>query len=382
MFLPHRRVVAVLACALVHTVLHSPVVGETLSAKQILEATGVQGGLIVHVNCGDGTLAAKLAKSPGTIVHGLATSDTDLASARELLADQGLYGTAAIELWHIASPLPYADNLVNLIVCEDASLLDPAEVQRVLAPGGTAYLGASLTRKARPDTIDEWTHYLHDASGNPVAHDTEIGPPRQLQWVGGPRWARHHDHMASMTSLVTTGGRMFYIMDEGPTAAVQLPSDWRLVARDAFNGTILWKREIAGWNTRQWPLKSGPAHLTRRLVAVDDRVYVTLSLDAPVSVLDAATGETLSTFAGSDRTGEILVSNGTLLAVIGDDPAELLKWRRRDSYVWDNTRRANADWAWAGSDRAVKAYDARTGQPLWEKKLPVAPAPWPQTAHA
>jgi hypothetical protein len=129
--------------------------------------------------------------------------------------------------------------------------------------------------------MDQWTHYFHGPEGNPVAQDTAVGPPQRLQWLGSPRWSRHHDHMASKTSMVSAGGRVFYILDEGPRSSIQLPSAWRLIARDGFNGTILWKRDIERWNTRHYPLKSGPAHLLRRLVAVEDRVFVTLGIDAP-----------------------------------------------------------------------------------------------------
>ncbi len=93
------------------------------------------------------------------------------------------------------------------------------EVLRVLVPNGVAMIKSDgewkKTVKPRPDNIDEWSHYLHDATGNSVAHDDVVAPPRHLQWVGSPRWSRHHDRMASMSALVSTGGRMFYIMDEG-----------------------------------------------------------------------------------------------------------------------------------------------------------------------
>ena len=346
------------------------------SAARILDATGVTGGLVVHLGCGDGQLTAALRANPGFTVHGLAKSEDDVQKARAEIAKRGLYGPVSIDRWD-GRRLPYADNLINLLVCEDGDAPQMAEISRVLVPQGVAYVGRDgqwqKTVKPRPEGIDEWTHYLHDSSGNPVAHDTVVGPPRQLQWVGSPRWARHHDHMASMTSLVSSGGRMFYIFDEGPTASVMLPPKWRLVARDAFNGTILWKREISSWNTHQWPLKSGPAHLTRRLVAIGDRVYVTLSLESPVTALDAATGQTTLTYKGSDRTREILVHDKMLLAVVGREPSPLPDWRRRDTYVWANTRRANADWAWGGTERGVKAYDVESGRLLWETQAPVAP---------
>jgi len=346
------------------------------TAARILDATGVTGGLVVHVECGNGELTAALRANPGFMVHGLAKSEAEVQEARAHIAEKGLYGPVSVDRWD-GTRLPYAENLVNLLVCEDSVAPEEAEIHRVLVPQGVAYVRRDgqwqSVVKPRPEGIDEWTHYLHDSTGNPVAHDRVVGPPRRLQWVGSPRWSRHHDHMASMTSLVSAGGRMFYIFDEGPTASVMLPPKWRLVSRDAFNGTILWKREISSWNTHQWPLKSGPAHLTRRLVAVGDRVYVTLSLESPVTALDAATGRTTLTYEGSDRTREILVSGNVLLAVVGREPSPLPDWRRRDSYVWANTQRANRDWAWSKTVRGVKAYDVESGQLLWQTEAPVAP---------
>ncbi|MFQ6131024.1 MAG: PQQ-binding-like beta-propeller repeat protein [Armatimonadota bacterium] len=345
-------------------------------ANHILTTTGVSGGLVVHVDCGDGRLTAALHAHEGLLVHGLARAQRDVEEARAYVKGRGLYGPVSVDRWD-GEHLPYADNLVNLLVAEDLGELRMQEVRRVLAPNGVAYtkIGGQWAKnvKPRPGNLDEWTHFLHDASGNPVAHDTAVGPPRRLQWVGSPRWARHHDHMASMTSLVSANGRLFYILDEGPAASIMLPPKWRLIARDAFNGAVLWKREVENWNTHQWPLKSGPAHLTRRLVAVGDRVYVTLSLEAPVTALDAATGETLLTYEGSDRAREILVCDGMLLALVDPERSKLLEWRRRDTYVWDNTRRANRDWAWDRQTRLIMAYDAASGRPSWQTEAPVAP---------
>jgi hypothetical protein len=46
-------------------------------------------------------------------------------------------------------------------------------------------------------------------------------------------------------------------MDEGPKESIQLPSENYLIARDAFNGTILWKHPIKDWQDRMFPWKSG-----------------------------------------------------------------------------------------------------------------------------
>ena len=341
-------------------------------ARDILKATGVQGGLVVHLGCGDGRLIAALGAGEAYLVQGLDADPANVAKARAAIGAKGLYGRVSADRI-TGNRLPYVNDLVNLVVADDLGGVPMQEVMRVLAPGGIAWVAGKTTINPRPDTIDEWTHYLHDATGNPVSADSVAGPPRRLQWVGGPRWARHHDHMASMTSLVATGGRLFYIMDEGPTASVQLPAKWRLVARDAFSGTLLWKRKVDSWNTHQWPLKSGPAHLTRRLVAIGDRVYTTLSLEAPVSAIDGATGKTVLTYKGSEHTREIIASDGILFLTIDQGPSRLPEWRRLHSYVWDNTNRANRQWAWEGQKRRIAAYDAASGRTLWQAETPVAP---------
>jgi outer membrane protein assembly factor BamB len=346
------------------------------SAKDMLRLSGVKGGLVVHLGCGDGSLTGQLRAGEQYFVHGLDVDIADVERARKDLIAGGLYGPVCVDRL-AGGRLPYMDNLVNLIVAQDPSGVSTDEMLRVLAPDGVALVlrDGKWDRMVKPwpDEIDEWTHYLHDSDGNPVANDSLIGPPRRLQWVGSPRWSRHHDHMASMTSLVSAGGRLFYILDEGPTASIQLPSQWRLIARDAFNGVILWKRDIAQWNTSQYPLKSGPAHLLRRLVAIGDRVYVTLGIDAPVKVLDAATGSDIAEYKGSAHTREIVVNDGVVYCVADTSNSTLPDWVRKDTYVWANTQKANPGWGYKGDQRRILAYSTADGRLLWEFKSPVAP---------
>jgi len=292
-------------------------------ATEILDATGVKGGLVVHVGCGDGTLTAALHASDSYLVHGLDASAKNVRTAREYIRSLGLYGVVSVDQLP-GGRLPYIDNLVNLLVAEDLGKVAMREVRRVLAPDGVAHVKVGrkwvTSVKPRPQEIDEWTHYLHDPTNNAVAHDTVVGPPRHLQWVGSPRYSRHHDHMSGISAMVTAGGRLFYIFDHASPQAIQLPSEWLLVGRDAFSGTILWKRPIETWHTQMFRLKSGPAQLTRRLVAMGERVYATLGLEAPVSALDAATGETVRTYQETEGTEEILLSDGILFLLVNESP--------------------------------------------------------------
>ena len=349
---------------------------ETGRARRILAATGVKGGLIVHLGCGDGKLTAALRASEGYQVHGLDADAANVGKARANIQSAGLYGTVSVgQLGN--GRLPYIDNLVNLVVADDLGGVPLAEVTRVLCPNGVAYVRTggtwTTTVKPRPKEIDDWTHYMHDAAGNAVSRDTVVGPPRRLQWVGGPRWARHHEHLSSVNALVSSNGRLFYVMDEGSRASIQLPPKWKLIARDAFNGTVLWKRDIPVWYTHLWPLKSGPAFLPRRLVAVGGRVYATLGLDQPLSVLDAATGKTLRTLEQSKATEEVLCSDGVLFLLVNRSPFEPDRYTWKDPVCWNEGNRVAKERPWDQKPRAILAVDADTGHTLWAKDHTVAP---------
>ncbi len=339
-------------------------------AKEILDDAGVRGGLIVHVGCGDGRLTGALRASDGYLVHGLDRNIENVEKARKHIQSLGVYGEVTIDRL-AGDRLPYIDNLVNLLVVEDPSGMKRDEMLRVLCPEGVAYIkrgeGWNKVVKPRPSEIDEWTHYLHDATGNPVAEDDVVGPPRHLQWVGGPRWSRHHDHMSSLSALVSSGGRIFYIMDEGPAASIELPPKWSLIARDAFNGTVLWKRPIEEWHTHLWPLKSGPAQLPRRLVAMEDKVYVTLGIDAPVSVLDAATGETLREYEKTHGAEEMILSESVLVVLVNREREQKKYGKIQDIKRWYGEK------YWDEKPREIVALQADTGEVLWTEDTTVLP---------
>jgi len=300
----------------------------TAQRDALLELSGVKGGLVVHLGCGGGQLTAALGMDTAFRVHGLDTDPGSIRAARSLIQSTGRYGPVSVDRFD-GRHLPYVDNLVNLVVVDGANEVPPSEVMRVLAPGGAVCFrgedGWAKQVKPRPDAIDEWTHFLHDASGNAVAQDTVVGPPRHLQWIGGPRWGRHHDHMSSVSAVVSAQGRIFYIMDEASRISVLLAPQWNLIARDAFNGTVLWKRPITHWYDHLHGLKSGPAELPRRLVAYGDRVYVTLGIQAPLTALDAATGQVLHTYDNTAGTEEILLDDKVLLLRVTDAPATSTK---------------------------------------------------------
>jgi outer membrane protein assembly factor BamB len=328
---------------------------EDVEACGIIETVGIHGGLIVHIGCGDGKLTAALGTNNSYLVHGLDRDSAKVTQARRYIQKKGLYGRVSVMRWSGAN-LPYAENLVNLLVTEKPLPVSMAEVMRVLVPRGVAYIkrGDKWTKTVKPwsKNIDEWTHYLHGPDGNPVAQDRIVGPPRHYQWISEPLWLRSHESDSSVRSMVTARGKLFYIADEAPISLLgdhSLPDKWFLTARDAFNGMLLWKVPIKDWGWHAWkpswftPRPGDiPLNIQKRLVAADDRVYVTLGYRAPVSELDARTGKVLKTYDGSARTAEILYSSGLLvLTVLQEDRAKVVVidtksgrqlWISEDSY--------------------------------------------------
>lgn len=296
----------------------------TNPAEKIVEASGIQGGLIVHVGCGDGRVTARFPANERYCIQGIDVDAADVMTARDYIMSQKRYGRVCVRQFD-GTHLPYADNLVNLLVLSDRFSIDKEEIDRVLCPGGVAMFlegndvsGMTKTVKPWPKDIDDWSHWRHGPDANPVAQDRVVDTPRHVQWVDTPRWQTHHNTTPSLNAMVSSGGRMFYIVNEAEAGVRGLPGRWRLVARDAFNGVLLWKRKVPEWGWKQWSHGqmagrfNKPIHLSRRLVADEDRVYVTLGFNAPVAALDAATGKTLKTYTQTKHASEIVLKDEVL----------------------------------------------------------------------
>ncbi len=333
-------------------------------AAKILADAGVKGGIVVQLGIGDGSLTAALRANDSYQVQGLDTDGARVAKAREAIFSKGLYGPVSVDKFD-GKLLPYIDNFVNLIVADDLGSVPMEEVKRVLVPDGVAIIGGKKTVKTKTDAIDEWTHYYYNAKGNAVSKDKQVGPPERLQWVGSPRWSRHHDRMSSLSAQVTSGGRLYYIMDEGSRISILLPSKWNLIARDAFNGTLLWKKPIEHWSEHMWPLKSGPTQLTRRLVADGDHIYVTLGIGEPISVVDGASGKVLRNFPDTKGAEEILNVDGVIYALV--NPKE---WALKDfaPKQQQDQGRVAQEYEWDKQPRNLVAVDAASGKLLWKKE--------------
>ncbi len=332
--------------ALPATVLAAAPTGEQFA--RLLAESGLSGGLIVHAGCDAGMLPAPLAAKDSFLVHGLVRDPDRLDAVRAEVRKRGRYGRATAIAWD-GRRLPYADHSVNvLLISEEEVEVVRDEIDRVLAPGGSALVnrGGELSeyRSPWPDDIDHWTHARYDATGNPSSRDGQVGPPRYVQWFAGPRWNRS----VKTSAMVSAGGRIFYILDDSHFAA-RGPT-WALVARDAFNGIRLWRHELPTWGGAFGGKKVGPVQMHRRLIARENHVYATLDQYAPVSVLDAATGEVLRTLPETDHAEEMILSDGVLVVLVNPNtPADVRRGLRQA--------------------KSLVAVRAESGEVLWRRPL-------------
>jgi len=356
-------------------------------ARQILKATDVRGGLVVHAGCSDGAFAAGLSGGGRFIFHGLNADPVAVAEVRRELQSRGVYGPVWIEHF-TGSRLPYAENLVNLMVIDGsaAPAVPLKDVVRVLCPNGTVYVGGAegavgdksadalaarmaqagmagaeavdlgrryvRWRKPWPAGMDEWGHPRHGPDGNAASGDRLAGPPRRVRWVAGP--------MHEASNAVTAGGRYFHA---------------GLVARDAFNGIRLWDRPI-----QPTPMRLGyPSSFmagSLRPVAVGDRLYV--FHEGQLQALDGASGRTVRAYPAAGTPRDLLCVDG-MLVVVGADAVRALD-AASGTVRWTYPA-AEPDAVVAGDGgifvlhhtggksgkRVILRLDAVTGKPAWRQ---------------
>ncbi len=291
---------------------------------------GLSGGLVVQLGADDTDMPAQLSRSGRYVVHVLDPDPVVVEKARARLRVEGHYGLASVERLAERTRLPYAENLVNLLIVRTFSP-PAAEVFRTVTPGGVviAQLDGVLEReelkaagfavaeqqgpgltaiKPWPAGMDVWTHSRHAADGNAVSGDTLVGPPNRIRWVAGAT--------REVEGVVCAAGRNFY---------------GGVLARDSFNGIRLWHRDlgVAKRNTRAFRLPGLPRDRARP-VASDDHVFV-LEQGKVVS-LGAHSGEFGKTFEGITNPRDLLHCEGILIAC---------------------------------DDKAVVAFDVESGEALW-----------------
>ncbi|MFQ6096507.1 MAG: class I SAM-dependent methyltransferase, partial [Armatimonadota bacterium] len=172
------------------------------------------------------------------------------------------------------SRLPYATNLVDVVVAAGLSrraldVFSVEEILRVLRPGGKAIIvvedsagvdadalrgwakggnrikvwrdgfGTWLRFSKPPlEGVDDWTHWEHGPDNNPVSCDRVIKAPYMTQFMAGPF------DIARPAITTAAGGRTFLATGHIAQHVREWETVNRLIARNGYNGVILWERGL------------------------------------------------------------------------------------------------------------------------------------------
>ncbi len=343
---------------------------EAERAARVFSATGIGGGVIVHLGATDGKFTAALKANDHCCVQGLTTDTAACDAARQYIQSRGLYGTVSVATYD-GKHLPYVDNLAALVVVDDPSV-PMAEVMRVLRPLGAAVVNRAgqdeVTVKPWPEEYDEWQQHYHGPDNNAVAHDTAVGPPRRYQWIAFPQWQRSHHIMPSMNSLLASQSRLYTVEDVASAEHPALPGKYALICRDAFSGIELWRVPFPDWHSTLIYDKNMPVQLQRRCAAIGDTVYCTPGYFAPVTAFDAATGAVKKKYEGTKNTTEFVYDRGTLYVVTGQptydrgEGTDALGSSKFDTKLYGPRVITFRD-----PKSTITAIDAASGETLWQK---------------
>ena len=353
-------------------------------ATDLLKRAELKRGVCCVLGAGDGSLPLALAKNSEMLVH---VRDADAGAVERLRkqADDAGYSIQrlVVEKGEL-DRLPHADNMLDLVISNRPDLLQSlsaTEVLRALRPEGRAILGGQDAgrvlkawtanvkdvkswsdkygdwmqfSKPVPRGIGEWSHWEKSPDNNPVSQDALIKAPYMTQFMAKP-W---YIGMPAVTTAA--GGRTFLAM--GHIAHHQ--REWgalnRLIARNGYNGTILWERKLPD------------DYLVHRSAFVATKDTFHMINGDHCLLLDARTGEEQGRIQIKDFAGDwkwIAFKDGILYALAGapGDGVELVKGDR-----------AMGGWSWAdlskgyfrkrvphGFGDVIAAYDLKNKKLLW-----------------
>ena len=240
------------------------------AAEAALEAAETDQGYCLVLGARVGRLAYAIAKQSKFRVIGVEPDAENVMVARAILTRAGMYGSRIVIHHGSIEKLPYQKRFANLVVSDEmvaTGKLPPsaAEVFRVLRPeGGVVALttlgdrssdesmrnwaagamagwtvekrpGRLLVGTARRGPLEgagEWTHFYGDGGNSSCSQDSLTYGPVDIQWFGHPGPRRMVDRHEKNVGPLYKDGRLF------------ISGDNYLVAMDAYNGTILWQRDL------------------------------------------------------------------------------------------------------------------------------------------
>ncbi len=331
---------------------------DAAAAKSHLASIGVKRGICVLLGDKIG-LSIPLARHCELTFFVQSTSAAEVAALAKKADAAGLLGTRIIVHQGPYSRLHLADNLADAIIVGKGATgpggVAQAELLRVLRPEGKALLPSGELVKAAERFTDEWTHPYHGPDNNPQSLDQVARRPFLTHFLAEPWYCP----LTQMT--VISGGRMFKAFGDRSSARPQEDLLNKLIALSAFNGTILWKRDLT------------PGFMIHRntMIATPDTLY--LGDDKSCKLIDPATGKIRdeiivpADLADGQTWKWLALEKGVLFALVGEKEAPEVALR--------GDRIRGAGWPWwkynnykYGFGRTLIAFDPASKKVLWHHR--------------
>ncbi|MBP89096.1 MAG: hypothetical protein CMJ64_20665 [Planctomycetaceae bacterium] len=326
-------------------------------AQRLLEQVDAGRGICVVIADSEPEVAIDLATKSDFIIYVCSKNERYLKSLQKEAYEAGLLGIRLYVQPLASDGIHLASNLADAaIVVGDGSEKLLAELSRVTHPGAKIVSGGEVSTNPTRDGSDDWSHPYHGPDNNPQSTDTAIEGPYLTQFLCDPWYVP----MPQVT--VSSGGRLFKAF--GHIALKEREWPWlnKLVAVNAYNGTMLWKRDLT------------PGFMIHRntLIATPDVLY--FGDNESCKLIDATTGEVRDEI----RIAKEIDPNGVwkwmamesevLYALLGPkEPIDkvIRGDRKVPGWPWKDLGDGYAsEYAW-GFGRTLIAMDPATKKVLW-----------------
>lgn len=236
------------------------------SHLEALRSSGMpQQGYALVAGIGSGNLIRHLLEQTSLHIVAIDPQPAKVSLARTLAWDRGLYGSRLSAHTLPSGPLPFTDYFANLVLSEarlEGSPSSPwpdAELERVTRPfGGIRWTDPKELpiRRGPLEGAGEWTHQFANPGNTSSSGDRRMHANLALQWFGGPGPDLMVDRHLRGPAPLASQGRLI------------VPGENRMIAVDAYNGTLLWQRELPESQRYSMPYDAGYFSLSSNALAI------------------------------------------------------------------------------------------------------------------
>ena len=332
-----------------------------LLAADVLAAPGQEDrGICLLVNLTTSERVLELVENTGLTIVVQCFEQDDVQRLQRELDESHVLGSRVYVSRIEDGRLCLADNLATVVFSVPNSVVSRDELMRVLKPRGRLVEANLISVKPVPEGTGDWTHPYQDAANNPQANDQLAKAPYLTKFLSAP----YYGPMPEIT--VSSGGRLFKAFGHLAFKEREWPMLGKLVAMDAYNGTMLWQRDME------------PGFMIHRntIVAAGETLYMADHVSC--KLIDAATGEVKEEIVVPEGISDgpvwkwMTIRDGVLYTLVGENE-QLHK-------VHQGTR-AERGWPWTtvkatygeqqkswGFGRTLFAMDLKSRKVLWSKR--------------